>query len=154
VIATAAAPAAALTSVSSFGGAAIAGIAALVAILALTKGFATGGFVSGPGSTTSDSIPAFLSNKEFVVNAKATERFRPQLEAINNGGGPEIFDNSSSSQSQTGSATDEAKGGVNVINVLDPSIVEDFIDSPDGEKVVINVIERNAGAIGQLIGGS
>jgi len=32
---------------------------------------ATGGFVSGPGTQTSDSIPARLSNGEYVLNAKA-----------------------------------------------------------------------------------
>lgn len=35
------------------------------------SGFASGGFVSGPGTGTSDSIPAWLSNGEFVVRAAA-----------------------------------------------------------------------------------
>lgn len=48
------------------------------------QGFATGGFVSGEGTGTSDSIPAFLSNGEFVVNAKATKQYLPLLEKINN----------------------------------------------------------------------
>ena len=46
-------------------------------------GHATGGYIRGPGTGTSDSIPAFLSNKEFVVNAKATSKFLPLLHAIN-----------------------------------------------------------------------
>lgn len=46
-------------------------------------GFASGGQVSGPGSGTSDSIPAYLSNGEFVVNAKSTQKHLPLLEAIN-----------------------------------------------------------------------
>jgi hypothetical protein len=49
----------------------------------MVDGFAVGGFVSGPGSPTSDSIPAMLSNGEFVVNAKATKNFLPLLTAIN-----------------------------------------------------------------------
>lgn len=48
-------------------------------------GFAEGGEVSGPGTSTSDSIPAMLSDGEFVVNAKATKRHRAALEAINAG---------------------------------------------------------------------
>lgn len=44
---------------------------------------ATGGAVFGPGTTTSDSIPALLSNGEFVVNAKSTARNRGLLEHIN-----------------------------------------------------------------------
>ena len=49
------------------------------------KKYATGGYVTGEGGPTDDKIPAMLSNKEFVVNAKQTSKFRPILEAINNG---------------------------------------------------------------------
>ncbi|QXN71100.1 tape measure protein [Rhodobacter phage RcDurkin] len=48
-------------------------------------GFAEGGKVRGPGTTTSDSILALLSDKEFVVNAQAAEDFGPLLHAINTG---------------------------------------------------------------------
>lgn len=37
--------------------------------------YATGGYVSGEGTSTSDSIPAMLSNGEFVMNAKATSAY-------------------------------------------------------------------------------
>ena len=47
--------------------------------------FATGGIVRGPGTGTSDSIPAMLSNGEYVINAAQTAKFKPMLEAINNG---------------------------------------------------------------------
>jgi len=46
---------------------------------------ADGGFISGPGSSRSDSIPARLSNGEFVINAHATSQNRALLEAINGG---------------------------------------------------------------------
>jgi DNA repair exonuclease SbcCD ATPase subunit len=45
---------------------------AQVAGIALQK-FATGGYVSGKGTATSDSIPAMLSNGEYVINAKAVD---------------------------------------------------------------------------------
>lgn len=45
--------------------------------------FATGGKVNGPGTGTSDSIPAMLSNGEFVMTAKATRMFEPLLAAMN-----------------------------------------------------------------------
>jgi hypothetical protein len=47
---------------------------------------ATGGRVTGPGTGTSDSIPARLSNGEFVVNAKSTKDNLALLHAINGGG--------------------------------------------------------------------
>lgn len=34
---------------------------------------ATGGYISGPGTSTSDSIPAMLSNGEYVLNASSVE---------------------------------------------------------------------------------
>lgn len=48
-------------------------------------GRATGGIVRGPGTSRSDSIPARLSNGEYVVNAQATKKYGGLLENINNG---------------------------------------------------------------------
>lgn len=48
-------------------------------------GLAEGGMVRGPGTSTSDSIPARLSDGEFVVNARATARHRAALEMMNSG---------------------------------------------------------------------
>lgn len=61
-------PAAIAASIGSWGTAAAIGLAAVVAALAF-KGFADGGYVRGPGTTTSDSIPAWLSDQEFVTRA-------------------------------------------------------------------------------------
>lgn len=41
------------------------------------------GIVRGPGTGTSDSIVARISNKEFITNARSTQKYRPLLEAIN-----------------------------------------------------------------------
>lgn len=46
-------------------------------------GAAEGGLISGPGTGTSDSIPAWLSNGEYVINAKSTSKYLPLLQAIN-----------------------------------------------------------------------
>lgn len=45
--------------------------------------FAEGGKVTGPGTGTSDSIPARLSNGEYVMTAKATKMYEPLLAAMN-----------------------------------------------------------------------
>lgn len=53
---------------------------------AFGKGFATGGSVAGPGTGTSDSIPAMLSNGEYVLNAHAVDRLGvPFLNGLNTG---------------------------------------------------------------------
>jgi len=47
---------------------------------------AQGGFVYGEGGSMTDSIPAMLSNGEFVMNAKSASMFSPMLTAMNNMG--------------------------------------------------------------------
>ena len=45
---------------------------------------ASGGYISGPGTPTSDSIPAMLSNGEYVISAKAVQAAGvPMLDNIN-----------------------------------------------------------------------
>lgn len=53
---------------------------------------ADGGYISGPGTGTSDSIPARLSNGEFVVRASAVQKHRAVLEAINSDRIPRFAD--------------------------------------------------------------
>lgn len=49
--------------------------------------FASGGLVTGPGTGTSDSIPAMLSNGESVMTARTTSMFAPILSSFNQMGG-------------------------------------------------------------------
>lgn len=77
----------------SWGG--VASAAALTALIAAgfegakaaVKSFAVGGYVSGAGTSTSDSIPARLSNGESVMTARTTSMFSPLLSAFNQLGG-------------------------------------------------------------------
>lgn len=55
-------------------------------------GFSDGGLVRGPGSSRSDSIPARLSDGEFVVNAAATRQHLALLQALNAGKLPTFRD--------------------------------------------------------------
>lgn len=53
--------------------------------LGFLGGHASGGYISGPGTGTSDSIIARVSNGEFIVNAQATAANLPLLTAVNSG---------------------------------------------------------------------
>ena len=64
-------------------------IGGLVSVGSVTA--ATGGLISGPGTSTSDSIPARLSDGEFVVNAAATRANVNLLHAINSTGRTPAF---------------------------------------------------------------
>lgn len=79
---------------------------------------ASGGLITGPGTGTSDSIPAWLSNGEFVSTAEATKKNLPLLMAMNDNkfadGGMVGYGPSMGSSSGSGAAT----GGV-VINYID-----------------------------------
>lgn len=57
----------------------------LLGYLVATGAHAAGGPITGPGTGTSDSILARLSNGEYVVNARATAANRPALDAMNYG---------------------------------------------------------------------
>jgi hypothetical protein len=50
-----------------------------------------GAYLTGPGTGTSDSINAMLSNGESVINARSTQMFAPILSAINQMGGGVAF---------------------------------------------------------------
>ena len=53
---------------------------AYVQTISQYRPMATGGLVTGPGSGTSDSIPAMLSNGEFVMRASAVDKLGAVLE--------------------------------------------------------------------------
>lgn len=109
--------------------------------------FASGGFVSGPGSARSDSIPARLSNGEFVVNAGATKRNRELLEAINSGRMPKFADGGIVGRLPAPMSRGSAGGGltVNVQNNT-PAQVETRRRQDGGVDMVISQME---GALAQ-----
>lgn len=75
-------------------------ISGMASAISTVKGakFATGGLVSGPGTATSDSIPARLSNGESVMNARSTAMFGPLLSSLNQAGGGVAFNPAASGQ--------------------------------------------------------
>lgn len=76
----------------------MAGITSAIKTVKSAK-FARGGDVVGPGTDTSDSIPAHLSNGESVLTAPATRMFAPALSAFNQiGGGVPIMGHGGNSQ--------------------------------------------------------
>ncbi|MBR2030629.1 MAG: hypothetical protein IKA04_00200 [Alistipes sp.] len=78
----------------------LANIATAVSTVKSAK-FSTGGYVSGEGTATSDSIPAMLSNGESVNNARATSMFAPLYSSLNQmGGGVPIVATQTASQVQ------------------------------------------------------
>jgi len=100
---------------------------------------ATGGAVSGKGSGTSDSIPAMLSNGEYVINAKATKDNRALLEAINNGANLPGF----KTGGQVGTVTRASSLGFDTkgITKIDKAMVSNLEQSLDSLKEINGLLK-------------
>ena len=88
------------------------------------KKSARGGLVLGPGTATSDSIPAMLSNGEYVIRAAAVSKYgRDLMDAINVGrfaaGGPVGFRTTTTAPAAATSGVTVATSGVPVVVKLD-----------------------------------
>ncbi len=96
--------------------------------------FAKGGKVNGPGTGTSDSIPAMLSNGEFVMTAAATKMFEPLLMTMNNigRGVPMQVLNSSQSISNAEMLTDSFESAAReirpVVSVVEIAEAQDRVE--------------------------
>lgn len=130
------------------------GLAAMV-----PAGYASGGYVRGAGTSTSDSIPARLSNGEFVVRAAAVKSVGVGfLNAINSLGSRRRRPQRGNLFAEGGSVS--ASGGSNQVsvNVVNNGTEKDVIEaSYDPQTMVVSIIlddlNRN-GAISKGIGGT
>ena len=93
---------------------------------------ADGGPVVGPGTSRSDSIPALLSNGEFVVNAAAAKTYRPLLDSIN----AKKYADGTPSISGSGNALFKATGVDKQLNALGDQT--DLLTSIDGSLRIIS----------------
>ncbi len=130
----------------------------LGALISSIFGFASGGYVSGPGTSTSDSIPARLSHGEYVVNARAVSRLGVSfLDAINGlSAGPRVSAGrlAFAAGGLVPDTPAQAVVGQNIriVNVIDPAMAADFLNSSAGERTVMNLIQRNAASVRNILG--
>jgi hypothetical protein len=131
-------------------------VAAVMALLGGIKKFAGGGLVSGPGTSTSDSIPARLSTGEYVVRAAAVRQvgvaFLDSLNGLSAGprfkGGELAFAAGGLvPEVRMPPAQPQVNQAVRIVNAVDPGVTHDHLQTPAGEKVIVNIIGRNARAI-------
>jgi hypothetical protein len=129
-------------------------------ISGLFKGFATGGLVSGPGTSTSDSIPARLSAGEYVLRAAAVRRLGVDfLHALNGGLSVPRWQGVRLAFAEGGlvppvapaTSGNGAGQAVRIVNVIDPSLAADYLTSPAGEKSILNILSRNGSAVREIL---
>ena len=128
-------------------------------------GFATGGYISGRGTGTSDSIPAMLSNGEFVIKASSVKKYGTNfLNAVNSGSFSRIpvrmpkFANGGSVQdtiNNVSSGVDSFAGKLssNISNTanINVALVRDeqegmkqLLKSPDGQRILLDFSRKYA----------
>jgi hypothetical protein len=120
---------------------------------------ATGGAVSGPGTGTSDSVPAMLSRGEYVVRAAVVQQpgVLGALEALNRGmatpalAGPRGVRRFADGGFVSGAGVQ--RHDVSVTLGLEDGLVERRIESPAGSRAVVRVVSKNRRAVGSALGG-
>ena len=143
----------------------VAMVAAVMALLGNVKKFAAGGLVSGAGSATSDSIPARLSAGEYVVRAAAVRQVGVAfLDSINGlsgwaqgpqfkGGALAFAAGGLVPEVKVPPAQPQVDQSVRIVNAIDPGVTHDHLQTPAGERVIVNIIGRNARAIRSALNG-
>jgi len=141
-------------------------------------GYATGGHVRGPGTATSDSIPAWLSDFEFVTRAAVVRqpgaltfledfnaRGMPALEAWNarrfaGAAPPHVSLPRAPRVNFAEGGLARAAAGLNpqlnlrLINAINTdALAESMAQSRGMEQTILNVIDRNGSFLRQRIGG-
>ena len=130
------------------------------------QGHATGGYIVGEGTSTSDSIPAMLSNGEFVVKASSVRKYGTGfLNAVNNGNftklhmpiarfadGGSVLKEASDSTSR-GVESFANNIGTNISNTSNISIalvrdeqegMKQLLRSPDGQRILLDFQKQYA----------
>ena len=101
---------------------------------------ATGGYITGAGTGTSDSIPAMLSNGEYVLRSSAVDRIGiGTLNAMNAGAVPQF--------SEGGSVGDVVSGGSNSVNMsvsaVDSSSFMEFLKNGGMDSIKQILFDEN-----------
>lgn len=127
-------------------------------------GLATGGYVTGPGTATSDSIPVMLSNGEYVIKADAVRHIgKDTLDKWNamsqtpikraTGGMVGTFSQAhkAATPAQQQTSVKAPDTNIRVVMVDDQRRVGDFINSSEGEKVMMEFVRKNSLSMKQYL---
>lgn len=139
--------------------------ATAAANVAKIAGFERGGYTGNGGRK---EMAGVVHGKEFVMNADATMRNRPLLDALNRGAsvaaavgnvqqptrepGSAGGGSNAGTPGKVGSGNTPVADRVKIVNVIDPREALAAFDTHDGETLLVNMIERNANSIGKILG--
>lgn len=134
-----------------------AGMANVAQIRSQNTGFMAGGYT---GNMAKNEVAGVVHGREFVMDAETTSRIGvANLEALRSGAAS-VQQNSQSATAAPASTTGTTDGAANVgsttlnlrnINVLDPTLVGEYLATPEGETVFVNTLRRNSDQVRQII---
>ena len=120
---------------------------------------ADGGFIRGPGTKTSDDILSWLSNGEYVIRADAVNRYGKNFfDALNtmridprkfNFDIPQVnlpiqrIPAYAQGGLVTPNASQDTSQTIRIVNLFGDQFTEEMLDTPAGERVIMNTIQRN-----------
>jgi len=124
---------------------------------------AGGGYITGPGTSTSDSIPARLSDGEFVLRAAAVRAIGVEtLKNLNamGGGGPMVLRSmrhygrfAAGGLVETDQGSGNTNAGLTATLDLNEGLVLKRLEAhPDFKRVVVRTLENNRKAANQALG--
>lgn len=129
------------------------------------SGHAIGGYISGRGTGTSDSIPAMLSNGEFVIKASSVKKYGTNfLNAVNDGSfsripvrvakfasGGSVQDTINSVSSGVDSFAGKLSSNISNTANINVALVRDeqegmkqLLQSPEGQRILLDFSRRYA----------
>ncbi len=120
-----------------------------------------GGLIRGPGGPRDDQVPIMASDKEFIVNARATQANRGLLEAINSGKVKSFADGGFIGSRKPGLVSGSGMTGsapapivsTQVINRFDSaSFLSEALASPEGQRVILNDVSARPDAYRSALG--
>lgn len=132
-------------------------------------GFAGGGLITEGTGPKSDDVPIMASRREFVSPAASVDHYGENVyEAMRRRSIPRSLFSSVPSMgayrpsgrgfAEGGMVTQQGAGGslsaqqsVTIVNLLDQSSLDQFMETPEGEKAVVNVIGRRNYEVKQII---
>lgn len=121
-------------------------------------GAASGGYITGPGTGTSDSIPARLSHGEYVLNARATARVGQSfLDSINALGSMPTASRPSRIAHYAGgglvsASSNDAATSLHATFGLEQGLVLRHLESSEGEGVLLKVLSKNQNKLRAMLG--
>lgn len=131
-------------------------------------GAAEGGLIRRGTTGTADDVPIMVSKGEHVAPARSVAYYGPGVyEAMRQRRIPRgVFDGFNTSLQPfsppvkrfqegglvTGGEEGEGNGDITVVNFLDERLLEKYLDTPEGQKAVLNVIQERGYEVRQIIG--